>query len=152
MKRLFGKKLQCSYTVEAALLSPVFIGIIVLVIYMGIYLYNRSVLQEIANYSTQKAVSCQKEQEEMLQQAETVFQKKRMGHLFSVQKIQSKASVSNKSVTITVTGFVNVPVNHILKEFTGQNQWKIKVYAKAVFTKPVNFIRKVRTIEHAGGT
>ncbi len=150
-KVCWKRELKASYTIEAALLTPFFVGIVILIMYMGMYLYDMSSLQEMANHSIQKAAACQKlNKEEISGIAKQCFQKNNNRSLFFVKNVHTELSVSGNEIGIMVSGNMDLPVFYITKRLVGKKDWEIKLRAKAAITEPVDFIRKVRMLEHAG--
>ena len=150
-RELFPINLKGSYTIEAALLTPFFVGIVILVIYLGMYFYDVSALQAMAEQSAQKAAANQNaKRKAAADEVKRDIQKNSRGSLFFARNVQVEVSVSGSETRTVVSGNMKIPAFYIINKLVNRNDWKIKLSARASITNPVEFIRKVRVVENAG--
>lgn len=138
------KKWENAYmTIEASLIFPMILGGIIFTIYLGIYLYNVSVIKQAAyiaalrgsqliNTSSSEIEGYVKEQLECLLDSKILIK----------ENIRQEIKVSYGKIKVKLSMDMNVSLNKGV--FSKMELWKVEKEAVAMRYHPVNFIRKVR--------
>lgn len=134
-------KEEAYFTVEAALVIPVVLAIIVMIIYMSFYLYDRCVMQQdccVLSYrqSIEKGTADRVSREKIREQ----FGEK----LFMLSGLETGAS-SGGTIQVKSSAAMDPPLFG-LPAFSEENQWRIGVVKKARKTDPPRDYRRVRRL------
>lgn len=144
MKRYLTRKVSGYFTVEAALLLPVTIMIIVFMIFLSFYCYDRCILEQCAyaaalRGSSNRFTSTQEAYEEAAGAAEALIERK----LFAVKEVTSTVRVSGLAVTVTYECEVNMPVGDWVKAVVGKDALCMEVSKKVMRNKTVAVLRQI---------
>lgn len=125
-------------TVEASVIFPMVFGGIIFTIYLGIYLYNVSVIKQIAYISalrgSQIAADSSSEVEEYVEE--------QLGNLLDSkilmkENVEQEIKVSGKRIKVKLSMSLTVP-------WSEDGGWKIEREAGITRYNPVDIIREVR--------
>lgn len=144
MKRYLHRKTTGYFTVEAALLLPFVIMVIVFMIFLSFYCYDRCILEQCAyaaalRGSSNRFADTQEAYEEAFSSAESLVEKK----LFAVKNLKATVYVSGISVTVSYECEVNMPVGDWLRDILGDGL-RIEVSKKVPRSKTVAILRQIR--------
>ncbi len=137
------KSLQAAgyMTVEASFLVPFVIFLMVFLIYLSFYLYDRCVLFQ-DSYALCFRGSVQKVEEP--QNYINANQAKQFGtKYFGVGQVNVRANQSGREVSVYADCEVKVPFTHFMT-MAGREEWSIKTQAKAQRINPTKIIRMSR--------
>lgn len=139
-----------SYTIEASLLMVIIVPLLAGVIYLGIYLHDKAVLQNAAYEIAAVASLYQKEEQVM----SVINEKKRElmeRRLIKTEGTGGCVKLSEKEITVKLQGSFRVP-SMILRFFHGGTLF-IDTELEMPLTNAVDMIRKIRVINGivAGG-
>lgn len=145
IKKLVTAKKEAGYfTVEAALIMPLVIAILVPMIFLSFYSYDRCVLEQCAyaaalRGSSNRFSSAEEAKKESLEAAESLITEK----LFAVKEISTTVHVSALSVSVTYKCKVNMPLGTWLKELVGEDFLSLEVEKQVLRNKTVAIIRQL---------
>lgn len=144
MKRCLSKKMAGYFTVEAALLLPFVFMIIVLMIFLSFYCYDRCVLEQCAyaaalRGSSNRFVNTQEAYEEAAEAAEELVE----GRLFAVKECKTSVRVSALTITVSYECEINMPIGNWLKNIVGKDALCMEVSKKALRNKTVSVLRQI---------
>ena len=136
------KKWEKAYmTVEAALVFPMILGGIVFIIYLGIYLYNASVMKQTAYIAALRGSqlitdSLAEVEEYVKEELDSLLDSK----ILTKESIQQEIKISHGKIKVKLSMNFTLPlVGEISSELI-----QIEKEAEVVRCRPVYFIRKVR--------
>lgn len=139
-----------SYTVELSLLSPLILGIVVLILYVSFYFYNAGIMQTAAfatALEAEKYRDCSKEKQKELLKG--VGEKKLEGLLLGMGEITTNVNIQNEVYTVTYQGKLDLPFLNVL--FLQENlSWNISVKGKSKVHHEKEWIQNVRRIWKLG--
>lgn len=141
-KKSKTKKLNGSYSIEAGLLMPFIIFIIVSIIYLTFFLYDECLMQQTAYLAGLRTSYSQGSEEDYVQEA-LEYGKKRQEELLAAEGVDIRASAERNKIILRCEGRVATP-------FGGRffkNAWSFKVEQRAERSRPVQLIRNCRKIE-----
>ncbi len=137
-----------SATVEAAVIVPIILVILWLVIYMGLYLYDRNVIYFDAYLSAFRAAELAGTgNEEVYSEAAVQMEQAIEGQLIALPEVSQEITVTRKGVQIAYSGEVVVPVVQNGLLFGEWASYAFAGEARAERHRPVTFIRRCRALE-----
>lgn len=149
---MFHKDARGSATIEAAVLMPMIAVIMILLIYLALYLYDRTVLYGDAYLAALRASELSEERsEEVYAKADAWFTALKEGQLIALPEVSRELTVDAEGVRILYSGEVVVP---IMAGSTVFEQWEsfcLSGDAYAARHRPVTFIRRCRVLEELLG-
>lgn len=140
------KMWKAAMTVEASFLMPLAVAGVVFTIYMGFYLYNLCVIQQVA-YTAALRGSLERNlsQNEVQQYTERELEKLIQGRLLAIDRIEKEVRVNLSSVEVQIEAVIKMPMHSFLSEKIGL--WHIEEKAKANRLNPVFVIRGIRKLK-----
>ena len=137
-----------SATVELSILMPMICVLIIVLMYMGFYLYDRTVMYADAYLAALYGVeNPQLDNEEAYEKAAVVLSKQMEGQLIALPEPETEICVTYEGIEISFTGEVEVPV---IGENSFFSEWRVFAMDEAVSAlrhRPVTFIRQCRKLE-----
>ena len=130
-----------SMTVEAALLLPLLLGVMVFTIFAAVFLYNKCAVQAMADQAAVMAAGMEHESPAQIQKSLERYLEEEKTHLPLAEKAESKVSVSLLKVTTEVS--VSQKVSAMLIPLTSQSA---EFQAKATVHRldPAKYIRTIK--------
>lgn len=146
MKRYLYRKTAGYFTVEAALLLPFVIMVIVFMTFLSFYCYDRCILEQCAyaaalRGSSNRFTNTQEAYEEALLSAESLLEKK----LFAVKNLKITVRVSGLAVTVSYECEVNMPIGDWLGDILGDG-FRMEVSKKVPRNKTVAVLRQIQAV------
>ena len=143
------KKENGYFTVEAALIISMIIGVLMLIIYMVFFQYNRCLLEQDMGALALKGCTIQENNKELLwkrlkQYEDEIYWEKYM--LWEQGNVE--IGLVGAEVRISSSGVVRFPFSNLLEEQI-ESLWSVETGYKNQRMEPVNFIRMYRRL--AGG-
>lgn len=144
MRRLSAGKTDGYFTVEAALLLPFIMMVIVFMIFLSFYSYDRCVLEQCAyaaalRGSSNRFTNTQDAYEEAQTAAEALVAKK----LFAVKELRTTVRVSGLAVTVSYECKVNMPVGDWLGDIVGEDVLLLEVSKQVPRNRTVEILRQI---------
>lgn len=144
MKRYWNKKAEGYFTIEAALLLPLVIMLIVFMIFLSFYCYDRCILEQCAyaaalRGSSNRFLSNEDAYEEALQAAESLTDRK----LYAIKLKNIMVRVSGFTVTVSYECEVNMPIGEWLKDVLGEEIGLLKVSKEVARNRTVAILRQI---------
>lgn len=138
-----GARLAGYMTLEASFLVTWVIFLMVFLIYLSFYLYDRCVLFQDA-YAVCFRGSIQKE-EEPLNYVNAHMDKQFGKKYFGVGKVDMSVEQSGGEISVFAACKVKIPFHHFVT-LAERNEWQIQTEAKAQILNPTKIIRKCRMV------
>lgn len=152
MKR---KDLKGSFTVEAAVIMPVVIIIIVMVMYLGFFQYNRCIMTQKLYVAALRGSIYDEElrvnQLEKSRYTETELKALYGTKLLAGAGLESQIGFEKKEVFVDSKLYMKVPFVALLKKQGYKNGWSIHIEKKIQIFKEIDFIRNCRKLERVIG-
>lgn len=145
--RWWQKKEAGYFTVEAAMVLPFVTMIIVMLMFMTIYCYNRCVLEQCAYEAALRGSSNRFREnslasQEAMQAAATLTE----GKLFALKNLNYEVTVDMNKVMVTYTADFQMPLIGGIAEVFGNQGFKLEVKREALRNRQVTLIRAFRKI------
>lgn len=142
------RRAKGSATVELSVLMPIICILIMLLLYLGLYLYNRTVLYGDAYLAAYRAVfEADASNGDAYLTADRQMQEQISDQLAVMDVVQTDITVTYDKVRISYEGTMEVP---FLDEQSYLSEWKLFILQEEVCAerhKPVTFIRQCRKLE-----
>lgn len=142
-----GRDARGSATVELTVIAPILLIIMLLLVYMGLYLYDRTVLYADAYLAAFRAAQMtEQSNEEVYAEAGRQIADAMEGQLIALPDVEREITVTNQGVRITYSGEVSVPVIQSGSLFEEWGSYAFEGEAYAAMHRPVTFIRRCRLL------
>lgn len=144
MKRLKDKMVAGYFTVEAALLLPLAIMLVVFMTFLSFYCYDRCVLEQCAYAAALRGSSnCFMTQEDAYEEALLAAEGLVARKLYAIRSKKVTVRVSGFSVTVSYDCEVNMPIGNWLKELLGEEVGHLTVSRQVPRHKTVAILRQI---------
>lgn len=146
-------RLKGSFTVEAALIFPLILGVLLTVLYLSFYLHDRAVLDNAAwklafDASMYSASGITREKAE--NKLEERLDNMEIPTLV-IRDIEKEYTFNRQKVSVKLNGYFQIPGIRLLTELTGVKEIYIHVNRTASVYNPTEFIRTMKKLEGIGG-
>lgn len=140
------REIKGSYTIEAAVIMPLVLWVIVIIMYGAYFGYDVCCVQQgtyiAALRGEQQGGSSSVKQQTAAQRLEQYIREE----LWMVENMECRAETEYRSVRTWVKGNLHVPVDHHLF----QTLWKLEAQSQVDRLRPVTFIRTCNKAESMG--
>lgn len=139
------KKANAYFTVEAALVFPIVLGVVLFTIYLLFFQYDRCLLEQSAGVLAMRGCTLQiTDREELMWELQDQFREEDRGFLAWAME-DAQISLKRNCVTVKCAGELKFPFRQFV---IGQEDsvWKCSAVRESHRMKPVYFIRNCRKI------
>ena len=140
-------KLKGSYTVEAALVIPLVLGIIFLIINISFYMYDYNVMHEDVIRIAQKYIHDYKHtNKEIKEKIELEGSISITDKMISAKEIYVSANVNDNKIEVSYNAKLHIPSNVNIEQWNKKNWTNIDIETSVSRLYPVDYIRKCRRL------
>lgn len=144
------KLLKGSLTIEATIIVPLILILIITMIYISFYLYNRCIIAQ-NSYITALRGSLYKEDVSAPEYDRNNYMKRENSSLngkklIGVKNYHFKCMIQDKSIIIDTRASIKVPFA-LLSKNGFQNEWVIREQKKSKIIKEIDIIRNYRKMQ-----
>lgn len=137
-----------STTIEAALLMPLLLGIMLLVIYFSFFLYNREAVTAIAYTAAIKGAQMEQEGKNRIQKEITRYVEDENKRLLFVSQAEHSVKVTTGKITVSIDIIQNTPFQSILQQIGADGVFRYSVEKSAKRLHPASVIWEFRKAEN----
>ncbi len=141
------QRLKASYTIEAALIFPFIMGVIVFIIYMSFFLHDKAVMKSCAYQAALKASLIRTTPSDMEKEALKAAEYNISGLLLATQDLKTQANVTGKTVTVSYSGSLRIPQGILFMKIAGTEKITVEGDGMAYQKDAIEFIRQCRAAE-----
>ena len=145
------KRLKGSYTIEAALIFPFIMGVIVFIIYISFFLHDRAVMKSCAYQAALKGSLIRTNGSDMEAEARKAAEYNIEGLLLATTGLTTDVSVSGKKVTVSYSGSLRIPQGPLYMKIVGTDSIAVEGSGEAAQKDAIEFIRNTRAISRGVG-
>ena len=139
------RKTEAYFTVEAALVLPMVIGVVLLVLYLLFFQYDRCLMEQEAGALSVRGCALQiTDGEELVRQLSLQASKSDKAYL-AWDKENARIRLQKNRVRVECSGGLKFPFRGLIL-WGGDNVWESSVAYESHRIKPVDFIRNCRKI------
>ena len=141
------KDISAYMTVEVSLLFPIIVMVILCVIYLAFYSYNKALAFQNAGICAlygKNGLGEVEDKEELIEKMYRVLQLINKGQFMATSNLKQKVSIENRHVVISQEGNVNIPI--LNQEIMSKLSFSEKVRVSE--QSGVFFIRQIRKVKH----
>ena len=142
------KDLKASYTIEAALIFPFIMGVIVFLIYISFYLHDRAVMKSCAYQAALKGSLIRSSTSDMENEARKAAEYNIDGLLLATTDLNTEVKASGREVSVSYKGNLRIPQGILFMAITGTDSIEVCGEARAYQKDAIEFIRKTRVLEN----
>ncbi len=136
-------------TVEAALIMPIVLFVLVFVIYSGFAMYDRCVMEEDAVIAVLRGSNLfRSTSEEIADHIQEECIRPEGEEVMMLDDFQGRVRADLLKVEVTMEASVTVPFRGLLDD-GGDPFWKIEVKAEAPRYHPGRFLRLIKSVENS---
>ncbi|MBQ4482848.1 MAG: pilus assembly protein [Lachnospiraceae bacterium] len=143
------KRVEGSYTIEAALIFPFIMGVIVFIIYISFFLHDRAVMKSCAYQAALKGSLIRTGEADAKKEAERAAAYNIDGLLLATSGVSHEVFVSGKEITVKYSGSLSIPQGILFMKISGTDSIAVAGEGSASIKDAIEFIRKTRTIQNA---
>lgn len=143
-----NRELKASYTVEAALIFPFIMGVVVFIIYMSFFLHDRAVMKSCAYQAALKGSLVRTSESDMRSEAQKAAEYNIDGLILATDNIKTSVNVSGSRVTVAYSGTLRIPQGILFMKIAGTENILVEGEATAYQKDAIEFIRRCRTAEN----
>ncbi|SKB97594.1 TadE-like protein [Lachnospiraceae bacterium] len=143
------KAYKGSLTVEASLLFPFILMVIVISIYAMFFLHDRAVLDAAAYEAALRGCEITSEKADVMAKVRKTGEETIEGRLLSTRNVNMDVSITGQDIRVRYTGEFKVPGGVNLVPEAGFSALTIKAEGHSSRRTPVSYVREIRTIENA---
>lgn len=137
-------------TIEACILIPIIIMISLLVIWLGFFLYNKTLLMECAGIAAIRGSQMAEADNEALAIAAAVRAEELLSQKTVAMEIQDIiVSVDYGAVTVKITGVMRIPEAIFLLNIYQTDRWEIYVEQTAERLRSCSILRTIERVRKA---
>ncbi len=137
-------------TIEAVIIIPICFSIIMLLIWSGIFFYDKNTLSQAASRAaicgSQKSYS---ENNEIADYVTECVLKITDGKLILLDEANVSVTVSSTQISVNVSGVMNIPGFLIFENIYGSSLWSIDITEYAARLKNSMVVRTANRIDHS---
>ena len=143
MKKVF----KASYTLEASLLFPFILAVLVLLIYFSFFIHDRAVLDIAANEAAIRGSEITDPDGDIFTKVRDTGKRETEGRLLATDNLAMDVRVDSKEVKVSYSGDFRIPKGVILVPGMNMEGTNITVEGKSARIDPSGFIRECRMVE-----
>lgn len=145
------KKLKGSYTVEASLLFPFILTVIVMIIYLAFFIHDRCVMNTAAYQAALRGSREKSSSGKAIGITEKAAEELLAGTLIATENVSHDVNITDKEISVIYEGTMKIPAGILFMRINGSEGIPIKVKSTAIRKDPIKFIRECRFIENPAG-
>lgn len=145
MKKL---KLKGSYTVEASLLFPFILSVIVFIMYMSFFLHDRCVMNQSAYQAALRASRVKTGDNKVMSTAERAAGELMEKTVLATSGVTHSIDVSGSEIKVRYEGTLRIPAGTLFMNIYGSDGIKVEGSGTAKRKDPIRFIRQCRVVEN----
>ena len=146
------KEYKGSLTIEASLLFPLIMMVIVICIYAMFFMHDRAVLDASAYEAALRGCEITSEHGDVMSTVRATSEETIEGRLLSTKNVKTEVEITGHDVKVRYTGDFLVPGGVNLVPEAGFKELKIKAEGHCSRRNPVSFVRECRTVINTGNS
>lgn len=146
------KKLEGSYTVEAALLFPLILSVIILVMYISFFLHDRCVMNQSAYQAALRASRVKTSEGKVMGTAERAADELMEKCMLATTGVTHSVDISGSEIKVRYEGTLRIPAGVLFMNIYGSDGIRVEGSGSAKRKDPVRFIRQCRMVERTIGS
>ncbi len=143
------RRIEGSYTVEAALVFPFIMGVIVFIIYVSFFLHDKAVMKSCAYQAALKGSLIRTGEADARKEAEKAAAYNIEGLLLATKEMSTEVSVSGEEITVKYSGSLAIPQGILFMKISGTDHIAVEGGGSASMKDAIEFIRKTRMVQNA---
>ena len=140
-------RLEGSYTVEASLLFPFILSVIVFIMYMSFFFHDRCVMNQSAYQAALRASRMKTGDNSVMGTAERAANELMNRTVLATSDITHSIEISGSEVQVRYEGILKIPAGALFMSIFGSDGIKVSGKGCAKRKDPVKFIRQCRVVE-----
>lgn len=143
------KEYKGSLTIEASLLFPLIMMVIVICIYAMFFLHDRTVLDESAYEAALRGCEITSEHGDVMSKVRATSDETLEGRLLSTKNVKTDVEITGHDIKVKYTGEFVVPGGVNLVPEAGFKELEIRAEGHCSRREPVSYVKEFRTVINA---
>ncbi len=143
--------LKGSYTVEASLLFPFILSVIVFIMYMSFFLHDRCVMNQSAYQAALRASRIKTDDNRVMGTAERAAGELMEKTVLATSNVTHSIDISGTEIKVRYEGNLRIPAGTLFMKIYGSDGIKVEGSGSARRKDPIGFIRQCRVVEKMAG-
>ena len=140
-------RFEGSYTVEASLLFPFILSVIVFIMYMSFFFHDRCVMNQSAYQAALRASRVKTGDNAVMGTAERAANELMNRTVLATSDVTHSIDISGSEVQVRYEGTLKIPAGVLFMDIYGSDGIKVSGKGCAKRKDPVKFIRQCRVVE-----
>ncbi|MBO4375606.1 MAG: pilus assembly protein [Lachnospiraceae bacterium] len=140
-------KYKGSYTVEASLLFPFILSVIILLMYISFFMHDKCVMNQSAYQAALRASRVKTGENEVMGTAERAAGELMNKTVLATSDVTHSIDISGSEVQVRYEGTLKIPAGVLFMDICGSDGIKVEGKGCAKRKDPVKFIRQCRVVE-----
>lgn len=141
-------RLKGSYTVEASLLFPFILSVIVFIMYMSFFLHDRCVMNQSAYQAALRASRVKTGDNKVMSTAERAAGELMEKTVLATTGVTHSIDISGSEIKVRYEGTLKIPAGTLFMNIYGSDGIKVEGSGSAKRKDPIKFIRQCRIVEN----
>lgn len=137
-----------SYTVEASLLFPFILSVIVFLTYVSFFLHDRCVMNQSAYQAALRGSRVKTEEGRVIAVSERAAVELIENSLLATRDVSHTVIIDGSEVKVTYEGTLSIPAGTLFLNISGSDGISVRGSGSAKRKDPIKFIRECRVIEN----
>ena len=140
-------RLEGSYTIEAALLFPFIMTVIIMLIYISFFLHDRCVMNQSAYQAALRGSRVKTGDNKVMGTIERAARELMDHDLLAAENVTHTVEITGSEISVTYEGVLRIPAGTVFMNISGIDGIKVTGSGSAKRKDPIKFIRECRVIE-----
>lgn len=146
MKKI--KALKGSYTIEASLLFPFILTVLVLIIYSAFFIHDRCVMNTAAYQAALRGSRVRSAAGNVMGVTQKAAGELIGNALIVTENVTPTVKISGEKISVSYEGTMNIPYGVLFMKLSGGRKLQVKAGSMAIRKDPIKFIRECRFVEN----
>lgn len=147
-----NKRFKASYTVEASLLFPFILAVMVLLVYFSFFIHDRAVMDAAANQAALRGSEITSPHGDIFTKVRETGKRETEGRLLATKNLDMDIRVDSREVNVVYKGDFVIPAGVLPVPAMSMGNTSITALGRSSRIDPAGFIRECRVVEaYAGG-
>ena len=142
---------RASYTIEASLLFPFILSVIVLIIYGSFFLHDRAVLDAAAFQAALRGSELTSEHADVLTRVRETGEAALKDRLLATRNVDTDIRIEKNEISVRYTGEFVIPAGVVLTPGFKPGAIRVEAEGHSARLNPTGFVRECRIVENAVG-
>ena len=148
MPEILKKEYKASYTIEASLLFPIILTVIVFIIYGAFYIHDRAVLDAAAYGAALRGSEITSEKGDIFAKVKEAGERAIEDRLLATRDVDMDIEIGKDKITVKNRGDFKIPAGVVLVPGMDFGGSAVRAEGHSARLDPTGFVRECRVVEN----